>query len=420
MDPTTTIWAFLVATLLGFLVGLERERKREARGSIFAGIRTFPLIALLGAVSARLSSEVGSAVIVLGFAALGVLLALGYWRASAGEKIGGTSEIAALVTFGLGVLAGLESFSAAVAGAVIMTGVLSLRGELRRLSRALSHEDLFATLQFAALSLVVLPLIPDRALGPWGVWNPHTIWIQVVLISGLSFVGYVAAKLVGTARSVGLGGLLGGLVSSTAVTLSYSRRSRSTPALSALLAVGTLLASAAMVPRILVLVGIVAPALLLPALPPFAALFVVSLLACALIYRRSREGATQDVALSNPFELKTALEFAAVFALILLLARAAEVFLGEGGLYLASIVAGLTRPDAMALTLGQQLQGGLEPAVAARSLTLAVVSNTLFKAGLALTLGSRPFGRTVLVTLLLAAAAAVGVAWGVPYVASVG
>ncbi len=413
MDSAPAISSFLVATLLGFLVGLERERKREMRGSIFAGIRTFPLIALLGAVSSQLSREVGNVMILLGFAVLGVLLGLAYWRTSAGEKVGGTSEIAALVTFGFGVFAGLGYFTIALAGAVITTGVLSLRDELRQLSRALSHEDLFAAVQFAVVSLVILPLVPDRPLGPWQVWNPHTIWLQVVLISGLSFVGYLAAKIVGTARSIGLGGLLGGLVSSTAVTLSYSRRSRTDPALNLLLAVGVLLASATMVPRILVLLGIVAPDLVVPALPPLATLFLVTLVGCAFIYRLSWKQPVEELELVNPFELKTALQFAVVFALILLVARAAEVFLGESGVYLASIVAGLTRPDAMALTLGQQVQAGLDPSVAARGLTLAVVSNTLFKAGLALTLGHRTFGRAVLATLLLAALAAVAVAWGV-------
>jgi uncharacterized membrane protein (DUF4010 family) len=416
MDSASAISSFLAATLLGFLVGLERERKREVRGSIFAGIRTFPLIALLGAISGQLSGEVGTMVIPLGFAVLGALLSLSYWRTSAGEKVGGTSEIAALVTFGLGVLAGLGHFTVALAGAVITTGVLSLRDELRQLSRALSPEDLFATVQFAAVSLVILPLVPDRPLGPWGVWNPHTIWLQVVLISGLSFVGYLAAKIVGTARSIGLGGLLGGLVSSTAVTLSYSRRSRTHPALTLLLAVGVLLASAVMAPRILVLLGIVAPDLVVPALPSLATLFALTLVGCGLFYRLSRKQPVEELELANPFELRTALQFAVVFALILLVARAAEVFLGESGVYFASILAGLTRPDAMALTLGQQVQAGLDPAVAARGLTLAVVSNTLFKAGLALSLGSRRFGRVVLGTLLLAALAAVAMAWAVvPY-----
>ena len=411
MDTPTAIWSLLVAALLGFLVGLERERKREQLGSVFAGIHTFPLIALFGGICAQLSSYSGNIVIVLGFAVLGVLLSLAYWRASAGEKVGGTSEVAGFVTFGIGVLVGLGHFAVASAAAVIATGILSAKPELRNLSSALSREDLYATVKFAAITLVILPLVPNRPLGPWGVWNPHTIWLQVVLISGISFVGYFAAKVLGTSKSIGLGGVLGGLVSSTAVTLSYSRRSKALPALSLLLVAGVLLASAVMVPRILVRLGFVAPELIRPALPAFATLFGVTLISALISYRAGSRAETEGLALSNPFELKTSLEFAAIYALVLLLARAAQEYLGDGGVYLASIAAGLIRPDAMALTLGQQVQTGLEPAVAVRGLTLAAVSNTLFKAGLAATLGSRRYGRVLLGTLILAAVLAVAVAF---------
>lgn len=415
MSTSTAIWSLVVAALLGFLVGLERERKREQRGSVFAGIHTFPLIALFGSICAQLAFEAGSIVIVLGFAVLGILLGLAYWRESSGDKLGGTSEIAGFVTYGIGVLVGSGQFAVAAAGAVIATAILSAKPELRNLSSALSREDLYTTVQFAAVSLVILPLVPNRPLGPWGVWNPHTIWLQVVLISGISFVGYFAAKVLGTSKSIGLGGVLGGLVSSTAVTLAYSRTSKARPALSALLVVGVLLASAVMVPRILILLGVVAPALIVPALLPFATLFFVTLLGALVSYRLSRREDTGELKLSNPFELKTALEFALIFALVLLLARAAQEYLGDGGVYLASLVAGLVRPDAMALTLGQQVGAGLEPTVAIRALTLAVVSNTLFKAGVAASLGSRAFGRMLFINLLLGALAAVAVAWFVVF-----
>ncbi len=413
MTTPTAIWSLLVAALLGFLIGLERERKREQRGSIFAGIHTFPLIALFGGICAQIASDAGNMVIVLGFAVLGVLMALAYWRESAGGKIGGTSEVAGFVTFGIGVLVGSGHFAVAAAGAVIATGILSAKPELRNLSSALSREDLYATVQFAAVSLVILPLVPNRPLGPWGIWNPHTIWLQVVLISGISFVGYFAAKVLGTSRSIGLGGILGGLVSSTAVTLAYSRTSKERPALSPLLVVGVLLASAVMVPRILILLVVVAPELVRSALPPFLTLFGVTVLGAFISYRMRARHETEALTLSNPFELKTALEFAVIFALVLLLGRAAQEYLGTGGVYLASAIAGLVRPDAMALTLGQQVQAGLEPTVAARALTLAVVANTLFKAGVAASLGSKPFGRALLINLLVAALAAVGVAWWV-------
>ncbi|HEX7021763.1 MAG TPA: DUF4010 domain-containing protein [Trueperaceae bacterium] len=416
METASVIVSFLVATLLGFMIGLERERKREltATGSIFAGVRTFTLIALFGAISGVLSGVVGTVMIVLGLAALGTLLALAYWRSSTGMKIGGTTEIAALVAFGLGVLAGLNQYVIALAGAVIATAVLSLREELHNLAGALSREDLFAAVQFAAVSLVILPLVPNENFGPWGVWNPRTIWLLVVLISGISFVGYLAAKLIGTKRGIGLSGILGGLASSTAVTLSFSERSKTNPGLGLILAVGVLAASAVMVPRFVILLGIVRPSLILGIVVPYALLFVITTIGGAIVFRRSRKEDVEGVALSNPFELKTALQFALLFALILLLARAAQEYLGESGIYLASVLAGLVRPDAIILTLGQQVGDGLDPAVAAHGLVLAAASNTLLKAGLALGLGSGVFGRAVLATLMVAAVAAVAAAWLLP------
>lgn len=414
METTNVIWSFLVAALLGFLIGLEREKKRETRGSIFAGVRTFTLIALFGAISGQLSQLAGLGLIVISFLVLGALLVLAYWRSSAGEKVGGTTEIAALVAFGLGVSAGLGEFVIALAGGVITTAVLSLRDELHHLAGAMSRDDLFAVVQFAAVSLVILPLVPNESYGPWGVWNPRTIWLLVVLISGISFLGYVAAKIVGTNRGIGLSGLLGGMASSTATTLSFSERSKANPKLSLILAVGALAASAVMVPRFVILLGIVQPSLIKSVLIPFALLFVVTTLGGLIVFWRSQKHPTEGISLSNPFELKTALQFAVIFALILLLARAAQEYFGESGIYIASILAGLVRPDAIILTLGQQVGGGLDPSVAARGLALAAASNTLLKAVMALSLGSRTYGRTVLITLFIAALVCAGSAWFIP------
>jgi uncharacterized membrane protein (DUF4010 family) len=413
LSQTDIIWAFLVAGLLGFLIGLERERKREMVGSIFAGVRTFPLIALFGAITGLLSREAGTAIIVVGFAAMAVLAGLAYWRETAGEKVGGTTEVAAFVTFGLGVLAGLDYFAAALAGAVIATGILSLRQELRRFTRALTDQDLFATVQFAAVSLVILPLVPDAALGPWGVWNPRTIWLLVVLISGISFVGYVAVKLVGPRRGIGLSGLLGGLASSTAVTMSFSQRSRTAQAMATTLAVGALGATAVSAPRLAVLLAVVAPQLVMPAAVPLGTLFLATSLAALLLARRHvPDDAAPDV--TNPFELRTALQFALLFAGVLLLTRAAEEYLGVGGLYLASALSGVAQLDAITLSLGRQVQEALAVEVAVKGLALAVAANCVFKGGLAMAVGGPRFGRIVLATLLGVAALVVLATWLVP------
>lgn len=413
MDGTAIIWSFLTAALLGFLIGLERERKREFQGSIFAGVRTFPLIAVFGAVIGRLHEPVGPAILVSGVFAITVLVGLGYWRQTAGEKVGGTTEVAILVAFGLGIVAGLGGYAASLAGAVIVTGILSLREELHNLVGALGREDLFAVVQFAAVSLIVLPLVPNEELGPWGVWNPRTIWLLVVLISGVSFVGYVAVKAIGAKRGIGLSGLLGGLASSTAATLSFSERSRANPQLDIVLAAGALAATAVAAPRLLVLLGIAGQDLLLPAALPLGALFVVSTVTGLLFARRQTEP-DSGVKVTNPFELRTALQFALLFALILLVTRAAEEYLGAGGVYIASALGGITQLDAITLSLARQTQTGLDASVAARGLSLAVAANCVFKGVLAVAIGGGSFGQAVFWSLLVAAVAVIGVGWFVP------
>lgn len=416
MDSKQVILSFLVAVLLGFLIGLERERKREQQGSIFAGIRTFPLIALFGAVIGTLTQTISPWVLVASFLPLGVLIALAYWRETVGEKVGGTTEVAVLVAYGLGVLAGYGEFVPALAGSVITTGMLSMRTELRRLADAVSREDLYAVVQFAVVSLVVLPLVPNETFGPWGVWNPRTIWLLVVLISGLSFVGYVASKLIGATRGIGWSGLLGGLASSTAVTMSFSERSKKQPTLGIVYAIGVLAASAVMVPRLWVLLGVLQPRLILPTLIPLGVLFVITTVGGLTALRRRNQEHLEGAKVNNPFELRTALQFAVLFSIILLVAKAAQVYLGEQGLYLASALAGVTQLDAITLTLAHQVGSGLDVHVAARSLAIAAASNSLFKAGLAMTIGTRVFGRSVLVTLLLAAVGCIAAAWLLPMI----
>ena len=414
MDSKQVILSFLVAVLLGFLIGLERERKRETQGSIFAGIRTFPLIALFGAVVGTLTQTVSSWVLVASFLPLAVLIALAYWRETVGEKVGGTTQVAVLVAYGLGVLAGYGQFVPALAGAVITTGMLSMRTELRHLAGAISREDLYAVVQFAVVSLVVLPLVPNETFGPWGVWNPRTIWLLVVLISGLSFVGYVASKLIGATRGIGWSGLLGGLASSTAVTMSFSERSKKQPALAVVYAIGVLAASAVMVPRLWVLLGVLQPRIILPTLIPLGVLFVITTVGGLTALRKRKREHLEGAKVNNPFELRTALQFAVLFSVVLLAAKAAQVYLGEQGLYLASALAGVTQLDAITLTLAHQVGSGLDVHVAARSLAIAAATNSLFKAGLALTIGTRPFGRLVLVTLSLAAVGCIAAAWLIP------
>lgn len=420
LGSTTTIQALLVAALVGLLVGLERERKRDPGGSIFAGIRTFPLIAVFGAVTGMLTELYGPLALLAGTLAIATLVGLSYWRVSQGPKVGGTTEAAVLVVFGLGALTGHGEWLGGLAGAVIATGLLSLRAELHDFAGGLDRGDLFAVVQFAVITLVVLPLLPDARFGPWEVWNPRQLWLLVVLISGTSFLGYAAGKLVGPGRGAVLGGALGGFASSTAVTAAHAQRTRSQPALARSLAVGALAANAVMGPRALVVLWVVSPALAWRLLPPAAALVLVIGLTVALLRRvgggTGSRGAVDAVGreeetsstpgIRNPAELRSALLFGALFAAFLLLVEAAREFLGSGALVVTAALAGSSHLDAATLSVAQQLERGLDPGVAGVAVTLALVANVLVKALLALVSRDRTFVVATTIPLLVGAAAA--------------
>lgn len=412
------IWAMLAATLLGLMIGLDRERKRAYAETLFAGVRTFTLVALLGAVSGLLVEPIGIWPVIGSLAGLSILIGLGYWRESSGKKVGATTEVAALVTYVLGVVAGIGAYAPALAGAVLVTGVLSLREELHGLAGGLTRDDLFAVVRFAAVSFVVLPLVPNESLGPWGVWNPRTIWLLVVLISGVSFAGYVAMKWFGSKRGIGLSGLMGGIASSTATTWALAQRTRETPELARTFAVGTLAASAVAAPRLLVLIGVLRPSLLATAVVPLAAAFVVLTLIGMAQSQWNDEGG-RTVELQNPFELRPALAFAGFYAAIALVVRAAEEWLGTSGLLLASTFAGVTQLDAITVSLTEQVRTGLDPVLAGQALGFAFAANSVFKAGLGWAVGGTTLGRRTVPALLLAGGAAAAAGWwGVPWLAT--
>ena len=414
MNPVNVVPSFFIAALLGFLMGLEREKKREKWGSIFAGVRTFPLIAIFGAASGQIALATNGLIIFAAFLTMGSLLLLSYWRASSGEKVGGTTEVAALVAFTLGVLAGLGQHIAALAGAVIATGILSYREQLRHLVGDLSQEDLFAVVQFAAVSLVILPIVPNHSYGPWGVWNPRSIWFMVVLISGISFVGYLLSKIISMEKGIGLSGLVGGIASSTAVTLSFSERSKSNQSISQMFAAGMMVATAVSIVRLLIIVGVLEPSIIPDVLIPYFAYFIVTAIGGWVVYRLGNQEKIEGAKISNPFELKTALIFALIFAGILLVTKAAEIFFGSRGVFLASTIAGFTQEDAITLTLARQVGEGMSPNIAAKGIALSLVGNSSFKTFLAFSLGSRKYARAVAIVMLLASVAVLIAAWYTP------
>ena len=404
---------FGAALGLGLLLGLERERKRDAE-LLFGGVRTFALIALLGAVGVFVERELNQGWLVLvAFIAVGALVVVSYITTAARGEMGITTEISALLAFIVGALCGWDRVGVASVATVVCLLLLTLKDYLHRLARRVELEDVEATLQFAVISVIILPLLPNETFGPppLDVINPYKIWLMVVLIAGLNFLGYVLVKVFGSEHGLVVTGILGGLVSSTAVTLSFSQRSRQEPAMSSAFVLAIVVAWTIMFFRVVVMVGLVNPSLAAVLGLPLGLMAATGVLISLVLWRRTRSRETGVVtAGANPFELGEAIKFGLIFGVVTVVAKAAEVYLGETGLYLAGVVAGLTDVDAISLSMANLATADPESLeVAGRTIVIAVLSNTLVKAGMAVFLGTPPLRRTVLLaTLFLLIAAAAG------------
>ncbi|MEW6430786.1 MAG: MgtC/SapB family protein [Myxococcota bacterium] len=408
-----------LALAAGLLVGLEREQSRppgEERRGFLGGIRTYPLMALLGAVAVMLSKQLGAWALVVAGLGLSALLMINHWRDADAGHPGLTSETSALLTFLLGGLAiadgvvpQVERRIFVVASlAVAATVLLSTKAQLREFTTRVSKDDVIATLKFLLVAVVVLPILPNEAYGPYGVLNPYRTGLMVLLIAGIGFVGYVAMRLWGHGKGLLVTGAVGGLVSSTAVTLAASARAKETPALAGLASLSVIVASTIMFARILVASFVVERSLFTPLVPPLAAMGGSGLVLCAVLYLRQAKAppAAATVELTNPFELASAVKFAAFFVAILLVSRWATESFGESGSYVTGAFAGLTDVDAITLSMANLVKSGaLDVKVASRTVVIAACSNTLVKGGMALVLGGAAFGRRVLLAFAVVLAA---------------
>jgi uncharacterized membrane protein (DUF4010 family) len=399
IDPLATAIRFAAALGLGVLLGLERERTKPAAS--FAGVRTFGLISLAGGVAAFLDARLDRPWLALAvFAAVAALVVVSYVMTSQRGEFGITTEISALLAFLLGFLC-VSGYVVPAAGLGVLSGsVLALKEWLHRLARRIEPADVEATLKFAIVSIIILPLVPNQAFGPepLNVINPYKIWLMVVLISGLNFASYLLVKMVGPEHGIGLTGLLGGLVSSTAVTLGFSQRSIQEPGRVPAFAFGILLAWTVMFVRVIVLVAAVDRALVERVAIAMAAFAVPGLAICGVLWRRQRSAHTASVSCGeNPFELGEAIRFGALFGVITVAAKAAQVYFGDAGLYIAGAVAGLTDVDAISLSMAQlSLSNPTIADAAAHTIVIAVASNTLFKAGMVTFLGTPAMRRIIL------------------------
>lgn len=404
-----------IAVALGMLVGLQRER--APTGTHIGGIRTFPLVTVLGTASAMLGSSFGPwlvAAAFLGVVAAGILGNIIGMRRGDPEP-GMTTEVAMMVMFVVGVMLAAQMREAAVAIGVGATILLQFKEPLHGLAKRVGDEDFRAVLQFALVTFIVLPVLPDRTYGPFDVLNPHRVWLMVVLVVGMSLAGYIAFRLLGRTHGSIVAGLIGGLISSTATTVSYARRARELPGIGRAAVAVFLLATLVMYGRVIVEIHVAAPSHARALSLPVAVLGAVTLACAGLSLLGAGRDGGEMPAQSNPAELKSALVFGGLYALVLLLVAAAQHWVGETGIYIVSALSGLTDMDAITLSSARLAQKGqLAPDAAWRAIVLASISNLAFKTVLVWTLGGRRLALRTGAWFAAIAAAGVGLIalWG--------
>ena len=401
MTNADLFYRFGLSLAIGFLIGLQREYAKGGPGrEIFAGERTLALMGLVGCTAAMAADVLSSAWAFIGvIAPLCVLIALAYFVAAQRGQIGLTTEVAALVTILAGALCYWGYLVLAAALAVATTVLLSLKVEMDVFIRRITREDVYATLKFAVITAVVLPILPNVSIfdsPPFDVLNLYKIWLMVVFISGISFLGYVLVKVVGSRHGIGLTGLLGGLVSSTAVTLSFSQRSQQQRELAKPFALAIMVGWTVMFSRVVIEVAALNVALLSVLWIPMAASAAAGLAYCVYLYFSQRTDEAGEVKVSNPFELGPAIKFGLVYAVILLVSKAAQMYLGDAGLYLSSVLSGLADVDAITLSVAELSSvGDLTLSAGARAIVLAAMANTVVKGGIVLTSGSGTLRRAL-------------------------
>jgi uncharacterized membrane protein (DUF4010 family) len=398
------------------LVGVERGwKEREAKeGERIAGVRTYGLVGLLGGVLGLLAEQFGA--LVMGFAFVGfagiltTVYAVNLSREHHDASI--TSLVAGLLTFVFGALAAVGEVTIAAASAVVTTLLLAYKPLLHRWVGGLEPEELRAGIKLLLISVVLLPVLPNQGYGPWQALNPYAIWWMVVLIAAISFAGYFAIKIAGARRGTIFTGVFGGLASSTAVTLHFSRMSRRDTALAPMLAMGILLACGTMFPRMLLVASVINPALFDLLLVPAAVMALLTYVPALMYWRAQTHQKTADVSpLKNPLELKTALSFGALLALVMFLGKALQNWFGEAGVLALAAASGIADVDAITLSLARMSQDDVILRIAVTGIVMAAATNSLFKGGMATFIGGRKIGLRVGLPLLAAAIGGLIAVW---------
>lgn len=386
MTAVETFQTLGISLGLGLLVGMQRERAKAQA----AGFRTFALITVLGTLCGLLAQDLGGWIVVGGFlcVASAMVVANVIKMRAGGISPGMTTEMAALVMYAIGayLVFGHRSVAVALGGAVVV--LLYAKPVLHGLVERMGESDMRGLMQFALIALVILPILPDEPYGPFSVLNPRQIWWMVVLVSGISLGGYVAFKLFGHHAGAVLGGLLGGLISSTATTVSYSRRASHVEGQVAAATLVIMLASAVVYVRVLLEVWVVAPSVLPRIAGPIVVMLITAVALAALVIARNGKTRTELPPQDNPTEFRAAITFGLMFAGVLLAVAAAKHYMGDRGIYAVAAISGLTDMDAITLSTSRMAaENAIATSTSWRAILVAALANLTFKTGIVAVVG---------------------------------
>ncbi len=386
----------LVSLAIGLMLGLEREYDKIRDEAGFAGIRTFPIVTLLGYTLGVLSETFSSWLLIVGLGSFILFMALGQVVKTQREiPLGVTTNLALIVTFVLGIMVSQQLYRDSVATAVVVLTLLSLKTTFRSIIQNITHQELFAFVKFVILALLILPFLPNRDYGPNGLLNPFEIGSIVVIVSFLNFIGYFLVKFVGSRKGILLTAILGGLISSTAVAWNYAARSKESPHLSKEYSAGIVMASAIMFPRLALLVGIFYPAMVANMALPLTLLTLICLIPAFFFMRKNSTNADTEIELGNPLNILNAIGFAFIYVAILFAVFYGNEYLGESGLYISSVIAGFADTTAITISMAKMALEGDAMHLASLVVIAATLSNTVVKMAIALFWGSKETGKMV-------------------------
>ena len=421
------VFNFAVAIFLGALIGLQREYTQQKEHlKKFAGFRTFILIIFFGAILGYLGGTVDSLLVIIGFAGVFLLTLISYVLTYIHDNItSATTEISAIMSYILGVMCVTGYVQLAVIFGILIAAFLTFKERLHRIAKKMKGKELYAVVKFALISLVVLPILPNKNYSPLdvpglgdllvglnvdvsflsqlNVFNFYHIWLMVVFIAAINFVGYFLVKMVGSKKGYGVLGFVGGLVSSTAVTLSMAGESKKQKVFSPFI-LATIIAASIMFVRVIFEVAVVNSSLLKGLFFPMISMAITGLGIAFIFYKRKKGGKkkAKEIEIEQPFALKPALKFGLLFLLVLLVSKITQLIFGKVGIYATSILSGLADVDAITLSMASLSKtGGISNFVATTAIFLATVSNTLVKAGMIYFLGNKKFGKIILGVFLL-------------------